>query len=223
MDVCKAAGTDKCLPNSWGDDHRYYSLYEKYLGPLRRTGQTVKLFEIGLGCDMTYGPGKSVQLWQTYLPHLELWEAEVDELCARKFNDTLDGRILVGAQGQVPVLHQWLERTRGDFDLIIDDGSHLSSDILTTFLTLFGAGLKDGGVYVIEDLQGQNAAEALSAIADWMVDLVSHGKDEQKLRSPPSRKLPKGVLSIDCFRDACAFVKQKPARRKRVRQPRLWQ
>ena len=51
------------------------------------------MLEIGLGCDMSYGPGASYHLWKTILSeHDELWEAEVDERCIEKFKR--QGRIV---------------------------------------------------------------------------------------------------------------------------------
>lgn len=38
------------------------------------------------------------------------------------------------------------------FDIILDDGSHISEHIITSFTTLFSE-LKPGGLYVIEDTQ----------------------------------------------------------------------
>merc|ERR1719361_1387093 len=52
--------------------------------PWRSSQQPPKMFEIGLGCNMEYGPGASVQAWKTVLPKAELWEAEYDEKCVNK-------------------------------------------------------------------------------------------------------------------------------------------
>jgi len=40
----------------------------------------------------------------------------------------------------------------GPFDIIIDDGSHINNNVITTFNHLFPK-LKKGGIYVIEDTQ----------------------------------------------------------------------
>jgi demethylmacrocin O-methyltransferase len=40
----------------------------------------------------------------------------------------------------------------GPFDIIIDDGSHVNGHVIETFKIMFPK-LKDGGVYVIEDIQ----------------------------------------------------------------------
>jgi hypothetical protein len=34
------------------------------------------MLEIGLGCDMQYGPGASATLWRSYFPEADLWFAE---------------------------------------------------------------------------------------------------------------------------------------------------
>jgi hypothetical protein len=43
-------------------------------------------------------------------------------------------------------------RQEAPFDIIIDDGSHLSAHQIATFEHLYGA-LREGGVYVVEDVQ----------------------------------------------------------------------
>lgn len=49
--------TDKVKP------HKYQQMYGLFILPLlhqaKRTNSTIKLLEIGLGCDMTYGPGNN--------------------------------------------------------------------------------------------------------------------------------------------------------------------
>lgn len=39
-------------------------MYEKYLSSYRDT--PLKMLEIGLGCDMNYGPGKMSEVHETY-------------------------------------------------------------------------------------------------------------------------------------------------------------
>ena len=49
------AGTDKVT------DHNYQYMYGKYLSheSMHLHGNTIKVLEIGLGCNMQYGPGKT--------------------------------------------------------------------------------------------------------------------------------------------------------------------
>ncbi len=46
-------------------------MYEHRLTPLR--DQNIKMLEIGLGCDMGYGPGASYNTWLEYFPHVDLY------------------------------------------------------------------------------------------------------------------------------------------------------
>ena len=59
-----ALGTDKVTT------HDYHHLYSKYLEPVRH--DQLRVLEIGLGCDMPYGPGKSAQVLLLFASCLEL-------------------------------------------------------------------------------------------------------------------------------------------------------
>lgn len=60
-------------------------------------------------------------------------------------------RIFQGDQADPPFLKILSER-EGPFDIIIDDGSHVQSHIITSFETFFPL-MNPGGIYVIEDTQ----------------------------------------------------------------------
>jgi len=202
--LAKWVGTDKV-----GPVHSFYHAYEKYLAP-RRT-DPVRLLEIGLGCNMGYGPGASARLWRQYFrhPRAELWEAEADAACAARFQHVLEGRILVGDQGDVPTLHRWISESGGAFDFIIDDGGHFNTQILSSFRVLFPLALKPGGTYFIEDLacsrqdRYQDSHERpIDKIKDW-VDAVTMAED-----FPPAPGGDvEGILSIECFKGMCAVNK----------------
>ena len=64
--------------------HSYETMYGQFLYPLKFAAHTPRMLEIGLGCNMDYGPGASVQIWRQLLPHAELWEAEYDAACVEK-------------------------------------------------------------------------------------------------------------------------------------------
>lgn len=53
-EIAIKTGTDKVT------DHSYHHMYQKYLPAIRN--RKIKMLEIGLGCDMSYGPGASVSL-----------------------------------------------------------------------------------------------------------------------------------------------------------------
>jgi len=43
------------------------------------------MLEIGLGCDMSYGPGKSYYTWREFLPNVDLYYIEYDKACVQKW------------------------------------------------------------------------------------------------------------------------------------------
>ncbi len=113
----------------------------------------MRFFEIGLGCDMGYGPGASVALWKTLFPEAELWEGEYNDACVKKaqMEGKLEGiNVVTGDQGDINVLDGWIEQTGGgEFDVVIDDGGHDNCQIWTTFQKFWPL-LKPGGLYFIE-------------------------------------------------------------------------
>ena len=93
--------------------HKYDVMYGMLLYPIVRfakhSDQIVKLLEIGLGCDMNYGPGRSAAMWQhLFGKNGEIWEADIDASCVSKAREKgqLDGiHTLIGHQGLLVTLY----------------------------------------------------------------------------------------------------------------------
>lgn len=171
----------------------------------------MKMLEIGLGCDMNYGPGASVALWRKLFPRAELWEAEYDSKCVEKSKaeGKLDGlSVLVGDQMDISTLDNWINITGGaNFDVVIDDGGHQQCQIWTTFQKLWPR-LTPGGLYFIEDLQVSRRGRYSSASSpicekDANVPDILKGKIEELVhrRSPD-------IKFIFCQVDACVVGKK---------------
>ena len=78
----------------------------------KKEKRTLKFFEIGLGCGMSYGPGASMKLWQKLFKdsQVDLWMADVDAACVEKYKQQLAGiNVLIGDQGNKTVLADWVE------------------------------------------------------------------------------------------------------------------
>jgi len=134
--------------------HSFYTMYGQFLLPYYRRKPNMKMLEIGLGCDMNYEPGASVALWKKLFPKANLWEAEYNKTCVdiSTKQGKLDGfNTLVGDQGNNSTLDGWIEKSGGEFDVIIDDGGHHNCQIMASFIKLWPT-LKPGGLYFIEDL-----------------------------------------------------------------------
>ena len=64
--------------------HGYQTMYGRFLVPLAQSSRRVRLFEVGLGCNMDYGAGASIALWRSLLPNATLFSADVDRRCVEK-------------------------------------------------------------------------------------------------------------------------------------------
>jgi hypothetical protein len=168
----------------------------------------VKLLEIGLGCTMNTGSA-SILLWQDYFKEVDLWMADIDTVCAAKVQSTTKNTILIGDQGSEKDLMQWVNLTGGNFDVIVDDGSHNPQHQLESFRVLFEHALKPGGIYFIEDIESpqrkicepyQPTVLSRDKILYWVDQLMIFPRHAEL-------DLPKGLQSITCQRESCAFHK----------------
>jgi len=131
-------GTDK------GRDHWYTPHYHRRFAEMRK--DPVTLLEIGIGgYGDPSGGGKSLRMWREYFTQgvivgLDITPQDPVEGCFVELGDATDNRVL-----------NHLGETYGPFDIVIDDGSHVSEDILRAWVGLWGY-VKPGGWYVIEDL-----------------------------------------------------------------------
>lgn len=116
-----------------------------------RREDPVRMLEIGVQ------NGGSLELWARYLPHAPtLVGVDIDERCRALTFD--DDRIHVVVGDIVrPDVRQDVLALSDRFDVIIDDGSHRSPDIIAAFVALLPR-LREGGVYIIEDLHCSYAA-----------------------------------------------------------------
>ncbi len=111
--------------------HTYDIMYGIFLSDMQKF--PIKMLEIGLGCNMGYGPGASVNLWKKYIhPSSEIWMADVNTECVEKYmnDDSLRGiHVITGDQENPEILSSWIKSTGGNFDVIIDDGGHSNNQI----------------------------------------------------------------------------------------------
>jgi len=187
--------------------HSYQIMYGIFLNSMR--GKKIKFLEIGLGCNMGYGPGASAQLWKTYLhKDSEIWFADYDDLCVQKYSEQLKNmniKTLIGSQDNIETLNSWIQKSGGNFDVIVDDGGHQNTQIKISFDNLWPT-IKKGGFYFIEDMhmayddfRTQNRLENGLTVPDhifqWTRSLLVGGDK------------PIDLQSIFCQYEACVLKK----------------
>lgn len=124
-------GTDKA-----SHGHDYLRIYE----PLIPADVPVKLLEIG------WYEGASMRTWREYL-HPASIVVGVDINQPAEPVDRVHFRQANATTHEVEKVADEF----GPFDVIVDDGSHLSADVVTTFRLLWPH-VEPGGLYIIEDL-----------------------------------------------------------------------
>ena len=208
FEIATKHGTDKV------STHSYQDMYEKYFPPLRH--QPLKMLEIGLGCNMNYGPGASYYTWLEYFPHVDLYYIEYDAACAATWaNKTTGATIFTGDQADVAFLNKFIAEAGVDFDIIIDDGGHTMHQQKTSLKHLYQI-VKPGGLYFCEDLQtsyegaygGGDVAKAKGELT--MVQFIAQMiEDLSVLPRRQEFEHADQVSHIDCSREVCVFEKKK--------------
>jgi hypothetical protein len=136
--IARKYGTDKSTAH-----HGYTLIYPQYL-PDRDS--SVNLLELGYGGheDAAAG-GESAEMWLEWFPAGQITvidnEAKVNIPKGLHFYQvSQDDRIGL----------EWVNKIQGDWDVIVDDASHISSLTVQSFLILWPM-LKPGGLYFVED------------------------------------------------------------------------
>jgi hypothetical protein len=123
----------------------YFSVYEAVFGPIHT--RPLRILEIGVF------HGASLKLWRKYFTHPQtlIVGIDIEPSCAAYDAPDSGIHVRIGSQADPAFLGRVVVEF-GPFDLIIDDGSHHSSHIITSFNHLYVEGLKDSGIYFVEDL-----------------------------------------------------------------------
>ncbi|CAE7428194.1 tylE [Symbiodinium sp. CCMP2456] len=189
--------------------HRYQVMFGTFLLPYLQTFPQAKMLEIGLGCGMSAGTGASAKLWIKLFPMIDLWVADYEAACVeyeRKVGRLGGIKSLTGDQGDAATLQEWLKTSGGNFDIIIDDGSHHNKHVKASFEGLWPS-VRPGGLYFLEDLQvgreppyadGPSTSEIMQAWVHQMLNPTTAAGEFP---------LPLDVESIYCQWEACVVRK----------------
>lgn len=127
--------------------HNYTPIYNRYFENIRL--KPLNILEIGVGGykNPTSG-GESLRMWSDYFPFSRITGIDIERKDIIINHRT---KIYQGSQVDTQFLQKIIDE-RGPFDVIIDDGSHVSQHIIESFQFLFQKGLNPRGIYTVEDL-----------------------------------------------------------------------
>lgn len=167
MAVRKALGPELVQPTRWAIDEKppqatnpleaiffstdnvhkwlhYLPIYDAVLKGLR--DRPVRMLEIGVA------RGGSMEMWRRYLhPDSIIVGLDIEPSCRRFDDPSRNLHVRIGRQEDIDVMRSVIDE-HGPFDVILDDGSHVTSDMIESFRYLFLHGLTAGGVYLAEDM-----------------------------------------------------------------------
>lgn len=127
--------------------HNYCQYYEMFFEPMRQNH--IALLEIGID------KGASIKMWADYFYNGGIHGIDIRNGYEYLHDHYTDHRKRIKTHvvdhSNKADLILFGERYDGFFDIIIEDGSHMSEDSILTFETLFPY-LDRGGFYVIEDM-----------------------------------------------------------------------
>lgn len=204
VELAKRHGTDK-----WGQ-HRYAQHYQRHLEHLRE--QPINLLEIGVGgyTDPARG-GESLRMWKEFFPNAQIFGLDLHDKSGLE-EDRI--RIFRADQSKADTLRAVAEQI-GRLDVVVDDGSHLSPHVRTSFDTLFPL-LHNEGIYAIEDLQTsywpewqgsddlQDRSTSMALVKD-LVDGLNYEEFVDEAYAPTYTDLH--VTEVHCYHNL-AFVQK---------------
>ncbi|PWT79420.1 MAG: hypothetical protein C5B44_06860 [Acidobacteria bacterium] len=118
----------------------YFDIYERHFERFR--GKKPVMIEIGVQ------GGGSLAMWKAYFGEgCRIVGIDIDPAC--KNHESEDIEVFIGDQSDPEVINRILAKYP-KIDIVLDDGSHLSPNMIGSFNLLYGR-ISPNGVYAVED------------------------------------------------------------------------
>ncbi len=125
--------------------HKWLHYLPVYESVIERS-RPIRMLEIGVF------HGGSLQMWREYLhPQSVIVGIDIDPNCKQFDDPERNVHVRIGGQQDVPFLQE-VNSEFGPFDVILDDGSHMTSHMVESFRSLFTSALAEPGTYIVEDV-----------------------------------------------------------------------
>lgn len=184
-------------------DH-YFEVYGRWFSPFMQR-ENVRVLEIGLF------KGASLRIWRKFFhPSAVIVGMDINPECARFENQSENIFVRIGDQADSVFLKSIIQEF-GPFDIVIDDGSHVSAHQIASFTALYVDGLRDGGVYIVEDTHsnnwevqrhGYNRENTFMSFAHKLVDRLHEHYDQyldiRFFQAGRSERVPQCKVSYFC-------------------------
>jgi hypothetical protein len=192
---------DDRLIHKW---KHYFPIYERHFGSF--VYKPLTFLEIGCGL------GGSLQMWKRYFgPHATILGVDILPRCKEYEEDQIDVRI--GPQQDTAFLQSLLDEF-GTPDIVLDDGSHMMSHVVTSFQFLYPRIAKNG-IYMVEDLhtaywgEYEGALRGKGSFIELCKDLIDELNADHTREALPPTEFTKTTLSMHFYDSMAVFEKGK--------------
>ena len=192
----------------------YFPAYERHFS--RYVNRPLTMVEIGCGA------GGSLQLWKRYFgPHAQIVGIDIHLECKAFEEDQIAVRI--GNQRDSAFLKRVVDEF-GTPDIVLDDGSHMMTDVVATFEWLYPRTAPDG-IYMVEDLHtayweeyqgGLNRPGTFMELCKTLLDELNADHSRGKLRPTD---FTKSTQSIHFYDSIAVFERGRTLRKGHVMIP----
>tara|TARA_Y100001972_G_scaffold126675_2_gene181143 strand:- start:243 stop:875 length:633 start_codon:yes stop_codon:yes gene_type:complete len=195
--IAERLGSDKSTPNRT-NNLCYLSIYENYFKKFKY--DNINILEIGVR------NGPSVRTWKQYFPLATIFGVDIDERCKQHEEERV--HITIGDATEKTTIDK-INPSHINYDIIIDDGSHVNEDIIKTYNLLWDK-LSSGGIYIIEDLYNSYG----STDGDILIDSTGIPQNKREQINPFFNSIIKNVdtpnnktLSVHFWDSICIIIK----------------
>ena len=207
----------------------YFAIYDHLLAG--RYGKKINYLEIGV----QKGGGLETAR-KLFAPDSRLVGLDVDPKCKGLESDGIADRMFIGSQNDDVTLKA-LTAYCPEFDVILDDGSHIQEHMITSFIRLFPS-LAQGGVYIIEDthtcyspehqqsFHGLGIYDYFKGLSERLnLDFMDPGLRKVRYKMPREKRdairqapdICREIFSIEFFDSVIAIRKRKKQEPLRIR------
>lgn len=123
-------------------EHRFDIPYSRLLDDHRH--EVTRVLEIGVK------RGSSLRVWEDYFPNARIFGIDIQPKYAAFASER--SQVFIGSQADQELLRQVSTAANFSFDLIVDDGSHMSDDQVASLKYLWPSLKAPHGIYALEDL-----------------------------------------------------------------------
>jgi cephalosporin hydroxylase len=198
------------VSNKW---IQYFFIYDLIFEQILEKDKPITLLEIGVQ------NGGSLEIWKKYFPEgSRIYGVDIDPKCCElNFSDNIEFHL--GSAADKDFMNETFKDK--EFDVIIDDGSHICKEVIDTFLNMFTK-IKWEGIYVIEDLhtgyykkrygggfrKQKSSVEFFKRCIDALnYDYIPKNKFFNKKQIHALKEYNKTIKSMSFYNSVCAISK----------------